>query len=65
MEESLLRLQAVMDRTGFKRSKLYALASEGKFPKPVKIEGCAVWRKSEIDSWIARRLAEANQAIAN
>lgn len=59
MEESLLRMQAVMDRTGFKRSKLYALVAEGKFPRPVKIEGCAVWRKSQIDAWIADRLAGA------
>lgn len=58
IEETLLRLQNVMDRTGFKRSKLYALAAEGKFPRPVRIEGCAVWRKSEIDNWITARLAE-------
>lgn len=64
MEETLMRLQAVMDRTGFKRSKLYALAAEGRFPRPVKIEGCAVWRKSEVDSWIANRLAEVSSSVA-
>lgn len=60
MAESLLRLQGVMDRTGFKRSKIYALAANGRFPKPMKIEGCSVWRKSEVDAWIEAALAEAS-----
>ena len=59
MEEKLLRLQAVMDCTGYNRSKLYALVSDGKFPKPRKIEGCAVWLKSEVDAWIKTSWASA------
>lgn len=62
MAESLLRLQGVMDRTGFKRSKLYALAAAGRFPKPIKIEGCSVWRASEVDAWITAALAEASRS---
>lgn len=58
MAETLLRLQAVMDRTGIKRSKIYALVGDGKFPKPVKIDGCAVWPASDVDQWIAKRIAE-------
>ncbi len=59
MSETLLRLPAVMDRTGFKRSKIYDLVSKGRFPRPTKIEGCTVWPKSKIDHWITQRLAES------
>jgi prophage regulatory protein len=57
MSEVLLRLEAVMDRTGLKRSKLYGMIGEGTFPQPMKIDGCAVWPSSAIDKWIADRVA--------
>ena len=57
MAETLLRLQAVMDRTGIKRSKIYALIGAGQFPQPMKIDGCAVWPASDVDQWIERRVA--------
>ena len=55
--ETLLRLETVMDRTGLKRSKLYRMISEGNFPQPMKIDGCAAWPSSAIDQWIADRVA--------
>jgi prophage regulatory protein len=57
MSEVLLRLDAVMDRTGLKRSKLYGMIGEGTFPQPMKIDGCAVWPSSAVDQWIADRIA--------
>lgn len=57
MSEVLLRLEAVMDRTGLKRSKLYGMIGEGNFPQPMKIDGCAVWVGSDVDKWIERRIA--------
>lgn len=57
MSESLLRLATVMDRTGIKRSKLYALIGEGKFPQPMKIDGCALWPESDVRSWIDRQIS--------
>lgn len=57
MADTLLRLQAVMDRTGMKRAKLYGMIAAGKFPQPMKIDGCAVWPASDIDAWIERHVA--------
>ena len=57
--ERLLRLNAVMDRTGCKRAKLYQLVSRGEFPKPIKIDSCAHWPESVIDGWVANRIASA------
>lgn len=52
MDDKLLRLQAVMEMTSMKRAKLYAMMAVGKFPKAVKIDGCAVWRESVIEKWM-------------
>lgn len=62
MSEVLLRLEAVMGRTGLKRSKLYGMIGEGKFPQPMKIDGCAVWIASDVSAWIDRRIAEWRSA---
>ena len=62
MDEKLLRLGAVMDMTGFMRSKIYALAAEGKFPAPIKVEGCACWPRSRVAAWIAERIAASDDA---
>ena len=62
MADNLLRLQAVMDRTGMKRAKLYGMISAGTFPKPVKIDGCAVWPASAVDRWNERYIEEFNKA---
>ena len=58
MPEVLLRLDAVMDRTGLKRSKLYGMIGAGTFPQPIKIDACAVWPASDISAWIDKRIAD-------
>lgn len=53
VSESLLRIQAVSQRTGLSRSKIYALVVDGQFPHPLKLgQRVSVWPASEIDSWI-------------
>lgn len=54
-KERLLRLPAVLDRVGYKRSRFLALVHEGRFPKPVKIGARAVaWPESQIDALVER-----------
>lgn len=62
MADTLLRLQKVLDRTGFKRSKLYSLIDAGKFPKPMKVDGCAMWPESVVDEWIDARVKDYKAA---
>ena len=59
MSDTLMRRRAVEDRTGLKKSKLYAMVAKGTFPRPVKIDGCVAWQSSKIDEWIAERIAAA------
>ena len=53
---SLLRIGAVMARTGVARSTIYWLIKNGRFPAPVKLsERSSAWRSSDVDAWIADR----------
>lgn len=49
----ILRLNAVLDRTGLSRSTLYRKVERGTFPAQVRIsERCIGWRESEVDQWL-------------
>lgn len=49
----LIRLPDVIARVGIKRSMIYRLMSEGRFPRSRSLgPKCAVWVESEIDEWI-------------
>ncbi|MCE2541050.1 MAG: AlpA family transcriptional regulator [Acidobacteria bacterium] len=52
----LLRLPAVLEKTGLRRSVLYALMTPGEFPRPLRIGARAVaWLEDEVDEWIRKR----------
>lgn len=62
---TLLRLPVVLERTGLSRSAVYDLLVKGEFPEPIKhSERVNVWPDTEIEAWIAKRLAarSANSA---
>jgi prophage regulatory protein len=57
---SLLRLPAVLNRTGLSRSGLFELVRSGLFDKPIPLYGRAVaWDSLAVDAWIAARIAAA------
>ena len=52
----LLRLPAVLERTGLGRSALYALMKACEFPRPLRIGARAVaWLEDEVEEWIRKR----------
>jgi prophage regulatory protein len=52
----LLRLSAVLNRTGLSRATTYALMNAGEFPRPVRLSSRAVaWFEDSIDNWIESR----------
>jgi prophage regulatory protein len=57
---TLLRLPAVLQRTGLSRSMLYELLDRGDFPRPIKLTGGRIncWSDQEIAEWIDARLSE-------
>ena len=49
----LIRRKTVEKITGLSRSSIYAMMSEGTFPKQIKIGRRAVaWRHEDIENWI-------------
>jgi prophage regulatory protein len=53
-DAALLRLPAVCDLTGYKRSSIYALIKANKFPASVRLAGggAVAWRAADVRAWI-------------
>ncbi|HHV7361401.1 TPA: helix-turn-helix transcriptional regulator [Morganella morganii] len=57
---SLIRLSEVLKRTGYGKQWIYKLIKRGEFPKQVKIGSRSVaFVESEVDAWIADKIAES------
>jgi prophage regulatory protein len=56
----LLRREEVTAKIGLERSAIYERMANGTFPKPVQLGGqrAVGWIESEVDAWIAGRIAE-------
>ncbi|MEN4849411.1 AlpA family transcriptional regulator [Pantoea agglomerans] len=51
--KKLIRLSAVINKTGYSKSWIYKLISKKQFPQPIKIGSRAVaFIEGEIDEWI-------------
>jgi prophage regulatory protein len=52
--DRILRIGAVLDRTGLTRSTLYRKIDAGTFPRQIAISTrCAGWRESAVHEWMA------------
>lgn len=55
MSDRILRLPAVMARTGLSRATIYRRAGID-FPLPVRLTARSIgWRESDIDAWVSSR----------
>jgi len=63
-QKTLQRRPVVEQRTGLKRSTIYALMAAGKFPKPVTIGRSVAWVGEEIDAFIDERIQERQAKAA-
>ncbi|MGN6117760.1 MAG: helix-turn-helix transcriptional regulator [Nitrobacter sp.] len=65
MASRLLRLPAVRERTGISTTEIYAGIKAGTFPVAVLIgKRSRAWVESEIEDWIAARIAERDSGGA-
>ena len=63
--ERLLRLGDVEVAVGLRKSSIYTLMRQGRFPKCVRLTSRAVaWRESDVAAWIEGRITEAQAAQA-
>lgn len=52
--DRMLRIDAVMARTGLGKTSIYAQSAAGKFPRQIPLGGRASgWRESDVDTWLA------------
>ncbi|MFA7279051.1 MAG: AlpA family transcriptional regulator [Sterolibacterium sp.] len=64
MVSAVLRLHAVIARTGLSRSTIYSKVKQGEFPPPINLGVRAVgWLDSEVDSWLESRVQASRQII--
>jgi prophage regulatory protein len=55
---TILRLPAVLARTGLARATIYAHIAQGSFPAPIKLGPRASgWVEAEVEGWVAARIA--------
>jgi len=66
IEELATQVRAVVEkRTSLSTSVLYREMSAGRFPRPIrKSPGRVAWLKSDVDAWLAARVAERDAEIA-
>jgi prophage regulatory protein len=51
-----LRIDSVIERTGFSKTHLYRLIQAEKFPRPVKLsERVSVWDAALVDRWLSSK----------
>lgn len=59
----LIRLPEVLHKTGYKKTWIYRLITENKFPKPIKLCSRAVaFIEAEIDQWISDAISNSRIA---
>ena len=60
-----IRIKEVLSITSLSQSELYRRIKANTFPAQVKLApGHVVWVLSEVDNWVAERIAEARSEAA-
>ncbi|APR71845.1 AlpA family transcriptional regulator [Acinetobacter haemolyticus] len=57
--QRLIRRKEVQAKTGLGASSIYAMMKNGEFPQCLNLsERRVAWIESEVDQWIAKRIAQ-------
>jgi len=52
-----MKMAAVIDHTGYGKSRIYELMREGTFPRPLKMKKKVLWRSDHIQTWINEQIS--------
>lgn len=65
MSNRILRLDAVLERTGLTRRTLYQEISAERFPKAIQLTArCVGWSEEDVDKWIDAKIAASKPGKA-
>jgi len=65
MTHNILRLPAVINKTGIGRSTIYAKIASNQFPKPISLgERSVGWLEADIEGWLNSQI-EASRSGAH
>ena len=63
--DRLLRLPEVERISGIRKSTVYGLMAQGKFPRCVQVTPrCVAWAESSVHKWVQDRIADAGDTAA-
>ncbi len=66
MATTLLRLPAVIGRTGLPRSSIYERMARGDFPRPITLgKRTVAWLEADVDAWISTQVQTARQGAVS
>lgn len=54
-----LRLPQVISKLAIKKTKIYSLIKAGRFPRPIRIDGCSVWCEKSVNLAFEKFAAES------
>jgi len=58
VSKRILRVRKVEEKTGLKKSSIYAMVKDGRFPEQIKLGPRASgWVEEEVDAWIDKQIA--------
>jgi len=61
MNNQLIKLLDVKEKTSLSRSHIYALAQKGEFPNPIKLSArSSAWLATEVQDWIDSKIQARN-----
>ena len=64
MANRILRISAVMEKTGLSRSSIYLRVNQGRFPKSISLGSRAIgWIEAEIDEWVEQQIERSRNAV--
>ncbi len=60
-EDPLIDMTFITTYTGMTDKWFYKLFQDGEFPKPIKLGRSSRWYKSEVETWMLKRIADSRR----
>lgn len=61
LDDQLVDMRFITKLTGLTDKWFYKLIKDGLFPKPIKLGRSSRWKKSEIEDWLEKRIADSRE----